>query len=365
MAAASTTCRRTDRHRRGRPHARIVTCEPPTPLADELVRNPTRRPGALEAGVRPSELRGPHWSRPLRGVYRWGDPGAPDPRRRIEEVATLLPEGAAIGGWASLWWQGATDLDGRSDLRVGRIATLPRSRARVPAERCVPEGLAPVLVCVGPGARIRPRPEIDISRRRLPDEDVVELDGIPFVTAARSAADLIGRQPPELGLASLDVAIRSRATTAPAVLRHLEEHPGLRGAPRIRRVADLADGRARSRPESVMRWIWVVEAGLPRPLVNHSICDSWGVLLGEPDLLDEEAGLVGEYDGSDHRGLARHTADNVREEGFENRNLEVVRATSIDIWQRRRQYVARVLAKHRRGLARDRSRDSWFVLRAA
>jgi hypothetical protein len=335
-----------------------------TPLSDDLVRHPVRRPKALAAGLTPAELRGPHWERPLRGVYRWGGSSGRDVAGRIEEIAAVLPDGAAIGGWASLWRHGATDLDGRADLRVERIAALPRSRAKPPKARSTLAGLAPILVCIGPGARIRPRPGIDISRRRLPDEDVVEIDGIPFVIPARSAVDLIGRQPPEQGLASLDATIRSRATSAQAVLRYVEEHPGLRGAPRIRRVADLADGRAKSRPESVMRWVWVVEAGLPRPLVNPALCDSWGLPLGEPDLLDVEAGLVGEYDGSDHRRLARHTADNAREEDFENRGLEVVRATSIDLWQRRQQYVARVRAKHRRGMARDRAGDAWFVRRA-
>jgi len=226
-------------------------------------------------------------------------------------------------------------------------------------------GLTPVLVCLGPGARIRPRLEIDISRRRLPEEDVLEIDGIPFVRAPRCAVDLIGRQPPELGLASIDAAIRGGATTAGAVQRYLDLHLGVHAHPKVLRVVGLADGRARSRPESVMRWIWVVVAGLPRPLVNAEICDSSGSLAGIPDLLDLEAGLVGECDGAHHRELRQHTSDNIREELFEGLNLEVVRATSIDLWPRRPELVRRILAKHRRGSNRDRSRDAWYLRRAA
>ena len=111
-----------------------------------------------------------------------------------------------------------------------------------------------------------------------------------------------------------------------------------------------------------MRWVWVMEAGLPIPLVNRSICDGEGTLLGEPDLLDDEAGLVGEFDGSGHREIRQHTADNIREEFFENLGLEVVRATSIDLWQRRPELVQRIQAKYARGLARDRSRDGFFVV---
>lgn len=334
------------------------------PLADALVQRPLHRQDALRAGISDHELRGPHWSSPLRGLHRWG-PARAEVAERIAEVAAVLPPGAAIGGWASLWQQGATDLDGRGDLRVARVSALPRSRADPSQPRAPLTELAPVLVCVGPGARIRPRPEIDLSRRRLPDEDVVEIGGVPFVRAARSVVDLTGRQPPELGLASIDAAIRAGATSAEEVEMYLREHPGVHGRPKILRVASLADGRAKSRPESVMRWIWVVEAGLPRPLVNHSICDSWATLLGEPDLLILDAGLVGEYDGAHHRELRQHTSDNIREELFEGRNLEVVRATSIDLWPRRPEYVQRVLAKYHRGMDRDRSRDTWFLRRAA
>ena len=46
------------------------------------------------------------------------------------------------------------------------------------------------------------------------------------------------------------------------------------------------------------------------------------------DLLDPEAGLVGEYDGEGHRELDRHVLDNAREEWFEDAGLVVVRACS-------------------------------------
>ena len=325
-----------------------------------------RRKEAIQAGVTPDQLRGPRWTSTLRGVHRPASQEDQTVDERIAEVALLLPAGAAIGGWASLWRQGVTDLDG-SGLKLERVSSLPRSRAAVPAARqsSVPgRGPAPVLVCLGPGARIRPRPEIDISRRRLPDEDVMELGGVPYVRAERSLVDLAGRQPPELGLASLDAAVRFGATTATAVQDYVLSHPRVRGRSRLMSMVELADGRVKSRPESVMRWIWVVEAGLPRPLVNHSICDSWGVLRGEPDLLDLDAGLVGECDGAHHRELRQHTSDNAREEDFENLGLEVVRATSIDLWPRRRQLVTRMLAKHERGMVRDRTKDAWFLRRS-
>lgn len=344
-----------------------VACDNgPGPLRPSPAHEAVCREDAIRAGVTPDRLRGPAWSSTLRGVHRPVTGTKLTLEDHIAEVALLLPAGAAIGGWASLWRQGVIDLDG-SGLRLARVSRLPRSRAAVPLPRPVPTrgGLAPVLLCVGPGAKVRPRPDIDISRRRLPDEDVIEIDGVPFVRAARSVVDLAGRQPPELGLASLDAAIRFGATTAAAVQGYLLAHPGVHGRPQLMRIVELADGQVKSRPESVMRWIWCVAARLPRPLVNHSICDAWGVVRGEPDLLDVEAGMVGEHDGAHHRELSQHASDNAREEDFENLGLEVVRATSIDLWPRRRQLVQRMIAKHQRGMARNRTRDAWFLRSSA
>ncbi len=87
--------------------------------------------------------------------------------------------------------------------------------------------------------------------------------------------------------------------------------------------------------------------------------DEWGQLLGMPDLLDDDAGFVVEYDGAHHRALRQHTSDNAREEGFERAGLIVVRATAIDLWPRRAELVRRLRDGHARGLARDRTQDRW------
>jgi hypothetical protein len=292
----------------------------------------------------------------------------------IAQTVALLPSGAAIGGWASLFLQGARDLDGGADRRIARVAGLRRSRAttrttsgattRATSGATTPlpgSPRSPVLVSVGPGARIRPRPGLDMSRRTLPDEEVVMVGDVPCVVAPRSLVELMGRQPAEEGLVSIDAFLRAGCGTAEDVLAYLDAHPGVIGRTRIRRLVSLSDGRARSCPESRLRWIWVVEAGLPVPHVNVSVNDDQGRLLGIPDLLDEASGLVGEYDGAQHRELRAHTDDNVREEGFERHNLQVTRATSIDIFRRRKQLVLRRRDARRDGLARDRSRDRWAL----
>jgi hypothetical protein len=339
--------------------------DPRSVLPDRLVTQPFGLSAAEAAGLTKYEVRGPLFRRATRGLYIWAGVDELDPMTRILAAVELLPEGAAIGGWASLYLQKTVDLDGDSDLRVQRTARLCPSRSRGSRLSLVPPAsLAPVPVCVGPGARIRPRPEIDISRRLLCPDDIVWVGGIPCLGATRSLIDLVGRQPSEEGLVSIDAALRSDATQPDQIAAYLRDHPRVHDAARIRRLLGLADGAARSCPESRMRWIWVVEAKLPRPLVNPEVADQHGRLLGIPDLFDPDSGLVGEFDGSQHRELHAHTADNAREEGFERHNMLVVRATSVDIFGRRKQLVGRMQAAHRDGCARDRSRDRW-VLRSA
>ena len=95
------------------------------------------------------------------------------------------------------------------------------------------------------------------------------------------------------------------------------------------------------------------------PLVNPSVVDRQGSFVARTDLLDPQSGMVGEYDGAHHRELARHTADNVREEDLERLNLTVARATALDLWAHRDRLVARLRETHRRSSQRDRTRDAW------
>jgi hypothetical protein len=59
--------------------------------------------------------------------------------------------------------------------------------------------------------------------------------------------------------------------------------------PIVRSGVELCDGRAASCPESRLRVLWVVEAGLPPPLVNVPVFTLSGLLIGIPDLIDAEA----------------------------------------------------------------------------
>jgi len=84
-------------------------------------------------------------------------------------------------------------------------------------------------------------------------------------------------------------------------------------------------------------------------------------LIGIADLLDPDAGTVGEYDGGQHRGLTEHTGDNAREEALEDLGLVVARVTSLDM-RRRDETAARLVRAWERGERRDRAHDRWSLI---
>ena len=266
---------------------------------------------------------------------------SPDTDLRLEAVLRLVPDDVPLGGWAALRWLGVTALDGRTG----------------------PGGatLLPITVCTGPVGRLRAPRGVVVDRSTLLDVDVVEHKGVLVTTPERSCLDMMRHLGAEEGLVSADATLRARLTTEEGLTTALARMSGLKGVPRARLAVSLVDGRAESGPESRLRYVWVVEAGLPDPLVNPVIVDLDGRFVARADLVDPEAGTVGEYDGSQHRELAQHTSDNVREEDLEGLNLEVTRSTSLDLWPHRRRLVTRLQVAHRRGTDRDRRRDAWAL----
>jgi hypothetical protein len=109
-----------------------------------------------------------------------------------------------------------------------------------------------------------------------------------------------------------------------------------------------------------MRLVWVLDAGLPAPLVNQPVWDLHGRLLGVADLLDPGAGLVGEYDGATHRHASRHAGDLRREDHFRRAGMEYVAVTGPDL--RDRAMVAdRILHARDRALAATGRARGWTL----
>lgn len=89
--------------------------------------------------------------------------------------------------------------------------------------------------------------------------------------------------------------------------------------------------------------------------------------IGVVDLLDEDAGVVVEYDGADHRGRTRQAFDITKEDLLRRAGLEVVRVTSLHL-SRPDLLIERVAAARARAVAvaaGARGTRRWWIRPAA
>jgi hypothetical protein len=237
------------------------------------------------------------------------DPDVPE--QRILEQAMRLTSGGAVTGWAACRMHGAAFFDG---LRDGGRAVVP-----------VP------LNC-GPLHQIRRQPGDDLIRDILNPDEIVEVRGVPCTTAPRATFDAMRyARDVRRAVVALDMMAAAGLTTVAEMRDYVGRKQAWTGVQRARDAVALADDLSRSPQETRLRLMWQLDAGRGRPLVNRPLFDLRGRLLGYPDLFDPEAGVVGEYDGADHRSAQRHSDDVDRESGFRDHLLEVVRFTGPDM----------------------------------
>jgi hypothetical protein len=209
---------------------------------------------------------------------------------RLAALLAAAPPGTVVGGLAAarlhgLWLPG--DAGDSVDLYLRRNAEVPERHA---------------------GSR---RAEYRGRRRRVAPDEVEIIDGVPVTTAARTWVDL-GEllAPPDL-VAAGDAVLHGGVPVA-----ELEEMvtraARRRGIRLVRAMLPLLDGRARSRPESHMRFA-VVTGGLPKPEVNQAVHDEHGQWLFEPDLGYKDVRLALEYNGALHAATKRMRRDITRE----------------------------------------------------
>jgi hypothetical protein len=226
------------------------------------------------------------------------------------EASARLPARGAVTGWAGCRLHGGGFFDGM----------LPDGRT-----------LVPVPLATG-GSQIRADDAVTVSRDRLPGEEVTIRYGVPCAVALRSVFDAM-RTAATLreAVVVLEMAAAAEITSLRRLAAYAEGHPGWNGIPQVLAALPLASELSRSPNETRTRLVWVLDAGLPMPLVNQPVFDLRGSLLGIADLLDPQAGVVGEFDGADHRAAVRHSDDVRREDLFRRHGLEVFRVTGPDL----------------------------------
>lgn len=271
---------------------------------------PVRIDPSGRSGPTRGQAAGPRWRQTTRGFYVPAHVEVTSAQRAAEH-SVRLPAGGALTGWAALHLLGASYVDG-----VARDGFT----------------LQPVPLALGSRGNIRGSEEVQLLREPLPPGDVVRVGGVPCARAERAAFDAM-RLAPDLteAVVVVDMTAYDELSSVRRMRAYVGARPGWRGISQARDVLDLAHENSWSPNETRTRKIWEVDAGLPRPLVNVPVFDRGGRLLGYPDLLDEEAGLVCEFDGAEHRRAARHSSDVGREDVFRRHLLEVTRVTGPDL----------------------------------
>lgn len=270
-------------------------CERPPGL------QPARRVDPLGVdGPTRGASRGRLWERIAPGLYV--PTGRPDVvEQRILEQSARLPATGAVTGWGALRWRGGAFFDG----------TWHGGRHQLP-----------VPLVLGRVANLRRHPATHVSREQFAPSERVVVDGLPVATVQRALFDEMRRTGSLLhAVQAVEMAAAARLISVGLMASYVSHRPAWTGVPLVRKALGIAIDTSRSPRETWMRLVWLW-CGYPPPLCNQPVYDRDGRLLGYPDLFDPVAGLVGEYDGADHKDRDRHRRDVAREEGFRNHGLE-------------------------------------------
>lgn len=306
-----------------------MSSEPGRVAPGPMVR-PVRVDPAGLLGPTRGAAQGRGWRRTSPGLYV--PVSTPDSvEQRIVEAAGRAGDRGAVTGWAALRLHG----DGFCDGRAGDAETN-----------------RPVPVVEGRG-RVRAHPSVRVSREVLPDDEVVVVHGVRCTTAVRALYDEVRAHPLRWAVVHADRAFAPRVVDRAAWATYHGGRPWHVRIRHARLVHDLAVTTSRSPGETLLRLIWVLDGGWPAPLCNVLVTDEHGTVVGMPNLLDVDLGVVAEYDGAVHRSRDQHARDLAREHAFHGLGLEYAAFTGPDVGDPRR-VVERLAAARQRAARTER-----------
>jgi hypothetical protein len=295
---------------------------------------------AGRAGPTRGQAAGPKWRRTSQGLYVPGSVDGDVPEQRVLEQSMRLPPGGAVTGWGSLRPHGANFFDGREADGFTRM---------------------PVPLVIGQGRNIRGDELVSISREEVAPEEIVIRHGIPCTCVLRALWDEMRRvEDPREAVVAMDMAAAAWLASIRQMLAYALARTRWRRARQVMWALQLASEDSRSPNETRMRLAWEIDAGFPAPLVNQHVWDLNGRLLGIADILDPVAGVVGEFDGADHRTARRHSKDVGREGRFRDEKLEFFRVTGPDLLDKQL-VVDRMRSTRRRALWLPEHQRSWTI----
>ncbi len=270
--------------------------------------------------IDPSGARGPTRHQARRGrwvkvgpnLYVPADVDRDRPEQRAVELASRYPR-AAMSGWGSLWFHGAAFFDGKE-----------------------PDGVSsrPLVVALGPERGCRRSDAVRLTYEPRRYDDVAIVRDTLVTTPVRALFDEARRASSwREAVVAVDMAVAAGLLTLGDIRAYATARRRWGHAGRLLDALPHCSARAESPNETRLRLVWTVDARLPPPLVNCDVLNLSGDFVCRADLLDPVAGLIGEFDGADHRSAERHTSDVRREERCRELGLEYVKVTGLDMLQ--------------------------------
>jgi len=274
----------------------------PTPPVPPRVLRPTDRGRALTDGVTDWHLRHRDVIHSSRNTYL---PAGSDGelRQRIEGVLLEAPAGAVLSHLtaATLWGH-----------EVPLVADDGRVHLTVPPE-----------------SRVRSRADRRIHCSRVPEPETRVIHGVRVTSPSRTWVDLAAVVPAGALLAVTDQLL-AKGFPADEFPRILGRSRGRRGVRVARQVIEVADAKAGSPMESVLRWL-IHGAGMPRPVSQYVIRDAVGRFLAQVDLAWPQHRVVVEFDGNVHRDRRVFVEDLRRQNGIVLADWRILRFSSADV----------------------------------
>ena len=232
--------------------------------------------------------------------------------RRLEAAAGRLPAVAAFAGHAAAWLHGV-DVD-----------------VRGPIEAIVPKG-----------NKVSGRSGMKIYRSRLPEDEVVVIEGLRTTNVLRTLEDIGRRSSLVDATVIVDAALHAGFADLATLQKRVSSLRGGRGVVNLRLTTACAEPKSESPMETRLRMLLVL-AGLPRPEAQVSIFDRHCRFVGRPDLYYAEHRLGVEYDGAQHRDSL--ASDNRRQNLLLEAGVTLLRFTSGDVLMRPALVAAQVRA---------------------
>lgn len=299
----------------------------------DLVTPVRRDPDGLTGPTRGAAA-GSRWRRTSQGLHVPAEV-AQTVEQRITEVAARLPVNGRVTGWGALRLAGVAYCDG-----LARDGITMR----------------PVPVLLPHASRIK-TPGVLVERTRRPLGDPEIRYDVPCAPLHDALLHELSRAQSRRDAAvMIDMVLAARVTTLEEVVTWLAS------VRRVPATAAWAINRAcpdcRSPRESEMLVTWQDGAGFERPLMNREVLNLSGRRLAVVDLLDVEAGVVGEYNGAAHRDRERLRRDEERLAALRDVGLETFTIVAGDS---RAVQLDRMRGARRRALWRPDEQRQWRV----